>query len=120
MLKEDLILNALQNLTNNMTDMRKDQETIKLAIIKLETTVNDRIGYDNTLHKILDERLNVLEEFREDTGTHNLNEMKEKAAKEERESNNWRIWAIRGAYMIGVGLLSSTITGCLVFYITRR
>jgi len=117
--KEDLILNALQNLANTVSDIRKDTEQVKLAIIRLETQLTDHRGFCRETHERIDQRMTTLDDFREDTGSHNLAEMKEKAEKEERESNNWRIWAIRGVYMLGVGLVSSTVTGCIIFYMTH-
>jgi hypothetical protein len=118
--KEDLILNQLTSLTDEVHSQRACLSEHTLAIIKLDTTVNNRIGYDNVLHQTLDRRLNLLEDFKEVTGEHNIAELQQKAEKKSNQLNDWRIWAIRGLYMALVGVITSSITGCIVYAITHH
>jgi hypothetical protein len=108
--KEDLILGHLKNLEDSVHDLKINSDKNTATLIRLEEFQTNHV---EVTHKFLDDKINSLELFKENTGIHNLKELQDKLD----DKKEWKKWMSRFIIALPVGIITATVAlllkGCI-------
>lgn len=108
--KEDLILGHLKNLTDSVHELKLNSDKNTATLIRLEEFQTNHV---EITHKFLNEKIDCLETFKENTGIHNLKELQDKLD----DKKEWKKWMSRFIIALPVGIITATVAlllkGCV-------
>jgi hypothetical protein len=108
--KEDLILGHLKNITDSVHELKISSDKNTASLIRLEECQSNHL---KITHKFLDDKIEALEDFKTNTGIHNLKELQDKLD----DKNEWKKWMSRFIIALPVGIITATMAlllkGCI-------